>query len=232
MLAAPTPPPPSWWRQYNYYQRHATATLLVRRAEHHCCLPINKGSAHVLAVVSFTAEHNSMDNTTTSVVVWFAIAIVSISTLIFKVVAARGRGAIADDPAGNNRLQPPLPPPVVTGTSVIGLLHTLVTKGFRAMVQELYTKLGSVFTVSLLGMKTTFLIGPEVLSHFYQGLESEISHGKHLEFTVPMFGNEVGYGVDIAIRMEQNRFYLDALKPPKLRCHVGLMLQEVEVYVT
>lgn len=126
----------------------------------------------------------------------------------------------------------PPPPPVVTGTSVIRLLHTLVTKGFRAMVQEQYTKFGSVFTVSFFGLKTTFLIGPEVSAHFYQGLESEISHGKLLDFTVPMFGKEVGYGVDIATRTEQNRFYVDALKPSKLRCHVGPMLQEVEVYMS
>jgi len=97
------------------------------------------------------------------------------------------------------------------------------------MIHEQYTKLGSVFTISFFGLKTTFLIGPEVSAHFYQGLESEISHGKILEFTVPMLGKEVGYGVDIATRTEQNRFYVDALKPSKLRCHVGPMLQEVEV---
>jgi len=44
-----------------------------------------------------------------------------------------------------------------------------------------------------------------------------------------MFGKDVGYGVDIATRTEQNRFYLDVLKPAKLRCHVAPMLQEVEV---
>jgi sterol 14-demethylase len=163
----------------------------------------------------------------TSVVVWFAFAIVSISALIFK-VSARGGGAMADPAA----CRAPPPPPVVTGTSVIRLLHTLVTKGFRAMVQEQYTKFGSVFTVSFFGLKTTFLIGPEVSAHFYQGLESEISHGNLLDFTVPMFGKEVGYGVDIATRTEQNRFYVDALKPSKLRCHVGPMLQEVEVYMS
>ncbi|CAN6372517.1 unnamed protein product [Urochloa humidicola] len=166
---------------------------------------------------------------TTTAVVWFAIALVFISALkIFKVIPARGIG-LADDPACNNRPPPPAPP-VVTGTSIICLPHTLVTKGFRAMIQEQYTKLGSVFTISFFGMKTTFLIGPEVSAHFYQGLESEISHGNLLEFTVPMLGKEVAYAVDIATRTEQNRFYVDALKPSKLRCHVGPMLQEVEKF--
>jgi hypothetical protein len=50
-----------------------------------------------------------------------------------------------------------------------------------------------------------------------------------MEFTVPMIGKEVGYGVDAATRNEQNRFYNNALKPSKLRTHVGPMLNEVEV---
>ncbi|CAO2142088.1 unnamed protein product [Urochloa humidicola] len=163
---------------------------------------------------------------TTTAAVWFTIALVIISALIFKVIAARGIG-MGDDPTCS---RPPPSPPVVTGTSIIRLAHTLVTKGFRAMIQEQHTKLGSVFTISFFGLKTTFLIGPEVSAHFYQGLESEISHGNLLEFTVPMFGKEVAYAVDFATRMEQNRFYVDALKPSKLRCHVGPMLQEVEKF--
>ncbi|XP_062197049.1 obtusifoliol 14-alpha demethylase-like [Phragmites australis] len=154
--------------------------------------------------------------------VWFCIALVFVTAVITKVA----RGRTMDGPACN---MPP-PPPVVTGISIIGLLHTLVAKGFQTMIHEQYTKLGSAFTISLFGLKTTFLIGPEVSAHFYQGLDSEISHGNILEFTVPMLGKEVGYGVDITTRTEQNRFYIDALKPSKLRCHVGPMIQEVENY--
>jgi len=151
-----------------------------------------------------------------------SIALVFIAAVITKVAWGR----ITADPASRNTLPHP---PTVSGSSIIPLLHTLVTKGFRTMLQEQYTKFGSVFTISFLGMKTTFLVGPEVSAHFYQGPESEISHGSFLEFTVPMLGKDVGYGVDIATRTEQNRFYLDVLKPAKLRCHVAPMLQEVEV---
>ena len=97
------------------------------------------------------------------------------------------------------------------------------------MIHDHYTQLGSVFTINFFGLKVTFLIGPEVLGHFYQGLESDISLGDVLKFAVPMFGKEVLYGVDIATRNEQTRFYVDALKPSKLRSHVGPMLHEVEV---
>jgi len=165
--------------------------------------------------------YNSMDMINSSAVS-SSIALVFIAAVITKVAWGR----ITADPASRNTLPHP---PAVSGGSVIPLLHTLVTKGFRAMLQEQYTKFGSVFTISFLGMKTTFLAGPEVSAHFYQGLESEISHGNILEFTVPMFGKDVAFGVDIATRTEQHRFYLDALKPAKLRCHVAPMLHEVEV---
>jgi sterol 14-demethylase len=63
-----------------------------------------------------------------------------------------------------------------------------------------------VFTVSFFRMKATFLIGPEDSDHFYQGTDYEISNGVGLEFTVPMLGKEVGYGMDSATRNEQFRF--------------------------
>lgn len=96
---------------------------------------------------------------------------------------------------------------------------------------ELRAKLGGVFTVSLLfGHRVTFLIGQEVLAHFFRAPASEISRGDLFEFTVPMFGQEVGYGVDAGTRDEQLRIFLDALKPSKLKSHVEPMLREVEGY--
>lgn len=156
----------------------------------------------------------------TNSAVWFAIALVSTIAVITKI--ARARTVV--DPVYNKP-----PPPVVSGGSLIRLLHTYLTKGLRAMVHEQYTQLGSVFTVSFLGRKVTFLAGPEVLGHFYQGPDAEISLGNILEFTVPMFGKDVIFGVDITTRNEQIRFYSDALKPPKLRNHADPMVQEVEV---
>lgn len=163
---------------------------------------------------------NSIKMDITNIAVWFTMALVFVTVVIMR--AARTR---IKHYQKSNMPQPP----VVTGGSTVGLLHTLGTKGLRAMVHDQYTKLGSVFTISFLGMKLTFLIGPEVSGHFYQGLDSEVSHGNLMEFTVPMFGKEVGYGVDATTRTEQNRFYYDALKPSRLRTHVGPMLKEVEV---
>jgi sterol 14-demethylase len=107
----------------------------------------------------------------------------------------------------------------------------VLTKGIQATIHKLYVKFGSVFTINFFGSKITFLIGPEVSSHFFQGPDSKISQGNFYEFTVPMFGQEIGFGVDNSTRSEQNRFFIDALNPSKLRGHVNPMLQEVEVYI-
>uniref|UniRef100_A0ACD5U3C9 Uncharacterized protein n=1 Tax=Avena sativa TaxID=4498 RepID=A0ACD5U3C9_AVESA len=152
---------------------------------------------------------------------WLAIAIFSITAVLTNIA----RGRITFDPESTKPL-----PPVVNCITLIGLLPTILTKGIQATIHNLYTKYGSVFTINFFGSKITFLIGPEVSTHFFQGPESKISQGNFYEFTVPMFGQEVGFGVDTATRSEQRRFHIDALKPSKLRSHVNHMLQEVEEY--
>ncbi|KAM0836060.1 hypothetical protein ACQ4PT_062535 [Festuca glaucescens] len=121
-------------------------------------------------------------------------------------------------------------PPRVDGITLLAQLPTLLKKGLPAVLSDLYVKYGSVFMVSPFGLNVTLLIGPEVTGHFFQGLESEISHGNLFEFTVPMFGKTVFYGRDSATRVEQTRFHIEALKPSSLSRHVSPMIQEVEGY--
>ena len=98
-----------------------------------------------------------------------------------------------------------------------------------ALIRDHYTRLGSVFTVRLFHLKLTFLVGPDVSSHFYQGLDSEISQDEVSQFTIPTFGPGVAFDVDYATRREQFRFFGDAMKPVKLRTYAQLMVREVEV---
>ena len=151
--------------------------------------------------------------------VWFAIALVFIIAVTSKIAIGR----TTFDPICNR----PCPPLVNSGS----LIKLLLTKGPQAMIRDQHKKLGSVFPVSLFGLKVTFLIGPEASGHFYQGLESEISHGNTMEFLVPIFGKEVGYGVDLTTRTEQMHFYNEALKLSKRRCNVDPMVKEVEVSI-
>ncbi|KAK3118936.1 hypothetical protein QOZ80_9BG0710940 [Eleusine coracana subsp. coracana] len=160
---------------------------------------------------------------TTSATIWFAIALASVITVITKVAIGRRTTTVASDSH--------LPhPPVVNGVSTIVVLYAFLTKGFRSTLRGLHTKLGSVFTVSFFGFKLTFLVGPEVSAHFYQGSDLEISHGNILEFTVPIIGKEVGYGTDAATRNDQHRFFHDVLKPSKVGSRIGPMTEEVQDY--
>ncbi|KAM0892340.1 hypothetical protein ACQ4PT_025836 [Festuca glaucescens] len=145
-----------------------------------------------------------------------AVALVSIIIVVLstKISRARYRGTQL--------------PPLVNCAALLALIPTLVKNGMPAVFNHLYARYGSVFMVSPFGLKMTFLAGPEVTTHFFQGLDSEISHGDLFEFTVPMFGLAIAYAVDSATRNEQKRFHLEALRPSRLAGHVSKMLQEVE----
>uniref|UniRef100_A0A0E0L2K5 Obtusifoliol 14-alpha demethylase n=1 Tax=Oryza punctata TaxID=4537 RepID=A0A0E0L2K5_ORYPU len=162
---------------------------------------------------------------TSSSVTWLAMVILVITAAVTKIATGRKRSAT------DLTCKMPPPPPVVNSIALLRLLPTLFRSGLPAILHQLYMKFGSVFTISVAGLlKMTFLVGPEVSAHFFQGLESEVSHGNLFEFTVPMFGKEIAHGVDSATKNEQARFFVDALKPARLRIHVDPMVQEVEDY--
>ncbi|CAM0914178.1 unnamed protein product [Alopecurus aequalis] len=158
-----------------------------------------------------------------SAAMWFSLALVLVTALVAK-IASRRRVTIGP-------LCTLLPaPPEVKGIMLLRLLPNLCTQGPEATMHYLHKKLGSAFTVSFLWRKTTFLVGQEASAIFFQGLESEVTQGSLFEFTVPMFGTEVGFGVDYATRREHTRFIVEALKPAQFKNYVDPMIQEVENY--
>ncbi|KAF6998239.1 hypothetical protein CFC21_014375 [Triticum aestivum] len=124
----------------------------------------------------------------------------------------------------------PPPPPTAAGAPFLGILPALLAKGPLRVLCDAHAEMGSVFTVRLLHRKVTFLVGPDVSSHFYQGLESEISQDEVSQFTIPTFGPGVAFDVDFVTRREQFRFFGDAMKPAKLRSYARLMVREVKEY--
>lgn len=112
-------------------------------------------------------------------------------------------------------------PPTVPAAPLVGGLIRFV-RGPIPMIQEEYARLGSVFTVGFLSKKITFLIGPEVSAHFFNGFESEMSQKEVYKFTVPAFGPGVVYDVDYPTRQEQLRFFANALQAPRLCPSSGL----------
>ncbi|OQU83546.1 hypothetical protein SORBI_3005G132300 [Sorghum bicolor] len=120
-------------------------------------------------------------------------------------------------------------PPTVRAPPLVGGLIRFARDPIP-MIQEEYARLGSVFTVGILSRKITFLIGPEVSSHFFNGVDSEMSQNEVYQFTVSSFGPGVLYDVDYATRQEQFRFFGDAMHVSKLRGYVPLLVQEAEAY--
>lgn len=130
-----------------------------------------------------------------------------------------------------NKEEELLLPPVMSVVSVLtAYLPTLIAKGLPAVIHDLHSRLGSVFTVSVFGLKkVTLLVGPEVTAHFFQASESEIRQSNIYKVTVPVFGRGVLYDVDLATRSRQISFCTDSIKPINLRGHVDSMVHEVEV---
>ncbi|CAK7322849.1 unnamed protein product [Dovyalis caffra] len=103
-----------------------------------------------------------------------------------------------------------------------GLMRFL--KGPIVMLREEHQKLGSVFTMNLVNRKITFLIGPEVSTHFFNALEVDLSQQEVYQFNVPTFGHGVVFDVDYSIRQEQFRFFIASLRVNKLKGYVDQMV--------
>ncbi|KAF7034305.1 hypothetical protein CFC21_045339 [Triticum aestivum] len=156
----------------------------------------------------------------------YVVPIAVTTTIIISAMMARRRRRRAE------RSPCARPPPVAAGAPLVGVLPWLLAKGPLQVIRDAHAELGSVFTVRLLHREVTFLVGPDVSSHFYQGLDSEVSQDEVSRFTIPTFGPGVAFDVDLATRREQIRFFGDAMKPAKLRTYAGLMVREVEEYFT
>ncbi|XP_002982721.2 obtusifoliol 14-alpha demethylase [Selaginella moellendorffii] len=120
-------------------------------------------------------------------------------------------------------------PPVVDSVPIVGGLLKFV-KGPIVMLRQEYQRLGSVFTVNIVTRKITFLIGPDVSSHFYKAQESELSQKEVYQFNVPTFGPGVVFDVDYSVRMEQFRFFTEALKVSRLKTYVDYMVEEAQLF--
>ncbi|KAJ1266637.1 hypothetical protein BS78_08G167300 [Paspalum vaginatum] len=156
--------------------------------------------------------------------IWLGLAVTfCVAATVAKVTRRRQQ-----PPPAAKRRPPPPPPPMSPGVPLLGDLPALLIKGPLALIRDHYTRLGSVFTVRVFHLKLTFLVGPDVSRHFYQGLDSEISQDEVSQFTIPTFGPGVAFDVDYATRYEQIRFFGDATKPAKLRTYASLMVGEVE----
>jgi sterol 14alpha-demethylase len=122
-------------------------------------------------------------------------------------------------------LQPPSLPAAAHSTSSSSLFQ-----GPWALMNEMYSKHGEVFTVPLLHKKMTFIFGPHASPFFFNATDDKMSQQEVYGFNVPTFGPGVVYDVDNKTRSEQFRMVADALKGAKLRSYIPAFVQETEDY--
>lgn len=128
-----------------------------------------------------------------------------------------------------NRKRRNLPPVVDSAVPFVGGLLKFI-KGPVPLLKEEYGRLGQVFTLQMLTRNVTFLIGPEVSAHFFKAQEADLSQREVYQFNVPTFGPGVVFDVDYSIRMEQFRFFTEALTVKRLRSYVEMMVEEAHLF--
>jgi hypothetical protein len=64
-----------------------------------------------------------------------------------------------------------------------------------------------------------------------QASDLDMSQKEVYQFNVPTFGKGVVFDVDHTVRLEQFRFFAEALKTNRMRTYVGMMVQEAEVRI-
>jgi sterol 14alpha-demethylase len=88
-----------------------------------------------------------------------------------------------------------------------------------------------VFTVPVLHLRMTFLIGPSVAPHFYNAADDLMSQKEVYGYSVPTFGDSVVFAVDEKVRAEQFRMLADALKSTKMKDYVPTFVKESKQFV-
>lgn len=149
------------------------------------------------------------------------VASFSILIVLLTVVAARWIQSALNGDA---------PPLIEPGLPLVGGLVKLATEGPYALMEECFSKCGEAFTVPLLHKRMTFLIGPDVITHFMKATDDEMSQKEVYGYSVSLFGKNVVYDVDVKVRNEQYRFFTDALKSDRLKQYVPLFKMEIEDY--
>eukprot|EP01132_Coremiostelium_polycephalum_P005024 gene5024-6253_t len=121
-------------------------------------------------------------------------------------------------------------PPVVGGIPFVGCFPQFA-KDALGLVRRSYDKLGDVFTLSLMGFKMTFLLGPEAQAVFFRGTDEELSPKEAYRFVTPIFGKGVVYDSETEVMYEQLKFVKDGLTLKQLKIAVGTITEETEKYL-
>ena len=78
----------------------------------------------------------------------------------------------------------------------------------------------------LLHLRMTFIVGPSVSPHFYNGRDDMMSQKEVYGYSVPTFGYDVVFAVDEKVRAEQFQLLATALKSNRMSSYVPEFVRE------
>lgn len=120
-------------------------------------------------------------------------------------------------------------PPIFEGIPFIGGVLKFA-EGPMKLMADGHKACGEVFTVPVLHKRVTFMIGPDVSAHFFKAPDEELNQHEVYAFNVPTFGPGVVFDVPQKVRIEQFRFFTEALTKDRLRKYVPQFVSEAEQY--
>lgn len=122
-----------------------------------------------------------------------------------------------------------LPPVYQTGLPLIGPFLSFA-KDPLGTISRARSELGSVFTINMFHMKSTFLVGSVAHKAFFEADDDELDQAPVYKFMVPVFGRGVLYDAPLPKRKQQLRFLGKSLKPADLRQYPMTIAKEARMY--
>jgi len=114
---------------------------------------------------------------------------------------------------------------------LLGLINTFGRFGANPVqfIRDSYETYGTVFTLPLLHLNFTFLLGPDAELTFYDERDDEIlSQNEPYKFMTPIFGKGIVFDAPHAVKREQLRFIKHALRTESFKGYVPIIAEETE----
>eukprot|EP00752_Nemacystus_decipiens_P011637 g10332.t1 len=149
-----------------------------------------------------------------------AIASVFAACVLLALVTALGR-----------RRRKDAPPSVRIGVPVVGNFRAYLRSPIK-LITDGYEKHGEVFTIPMMGVNFTYLIGPEAQAPFYQLKEDTVSVNEiYARFLRPVFGRGVLYDSDPKRHIQQFRRMVYGLSPARLKAYAPIIEKEARDFL-
>mmetsp|Transcript_29131 Transcript_29131/g.56719 ORF Transcript_29131/g.56719 Transcript_29131/m.56719 type:complete len:596 (-) Transcript_29131:148-1935(-) len=122
-------------------------------------------------------------------------------------------------------------PPLYTGSiPLIGGLVEFIKHPLQA-VRAGFKEKGDIFTISMLGKRLTFLIGPKAHEVFFNATDAELGQEEVYKFMTAVFGKGIVYDAPSHIRAQQFKFLGKGLRTERLKSYVPLIVEETRRYL-